>query len=203
MINMRDDGKITEIRACGHRLTLCPGGRNSRIHEMCVVLTRDVQYFDCLNEMTRACGRHRFAETWHPQGVLRSVGRIILGALLCGAGIGHFANAGAFLAQVPPWMPAPEAVVSISGVVELILGTALLVSPQRYRYAISWTVAAFFVLIFPGNISQFIAGTDAFGLDSDASRFVRLFFQPVLVVWALWCTSAWSQWRTRRKKVSS
>ncbi len=139
--------------------------------------------------------------TWHPQGVLRSVGRIILGALVFGAGIGHFANAEAFLAQVPPWMPAPESVVAISGVVELVLGAALILSPQRYRYAIGWIVAGFFVVIFPGNIAQFTTGTDAFGLDSDAARFVRLLFQPVLVVWALWCTSAWSHWRARRTAV--
>lgn len=132
--------------------------------------------------------------------MLRTVGRIVLGTFLIGAGIGHFVNADAFLAQVPPWMPAPEAVVAISGVVELILGAALILTPQRYRNLIGWIVAAFFVVIFPGNISQFITGTDAFGLDSDAARFVRLLFQPVLVVWALWCTSAWSQWRRRRQE---
>jgi uncharacterized membrane protein len=58
-------------------------------------------------------------------------------------------------------------------------------------------VAAFFVVIFPGNISQFVSGTPGFGLDSDAARFIRLLFQPVLVVWALWCTDAWSKWRRR------
>ena len=40
---------------------------------------------------------------------------------------------------------------------------------------------------------------DAFGLDSDTSRLIRLFFQPVLVVWALWSTGAWAAWRARRK----
>lgn len=133
--------------------------------------------------------------------MLRTVGRIVLGAFLIGAGFGHFANAEAFLAQVPPWMPAPEAVVAISGVIELLLGAALILTPQRYRCAIGWIVAAFFVVIFPGNISQFITGTDAFGLDSDAARFVRLLFQPVLVVWALWCTTAWSHWRRGRQEV--
>ena len=47
-------------------------------------------------------------------------------------------------------------------------------------------LAAFFVAIFPGNIAQYVEGTDAFGLDTDRARLVRLFFQPVLVVWALW-----------------
>jgi uncharacterized membrane protein len=66
-----------------------------------------------------------------------------------------------------------------------------------YRVQVGWVVAAFFVAIFPGNISQYLNGIDAFGLDSDTSRLVRLFFQPLLVVWALWCTGAW---RARKAK---
>ena len=135
--------------------------------------------------------------------MLRTIGRLVLGVFLFGAGIGHFTNAQAFLAQVPPWMPAPEAVVATSGVVELLLGAALIIAPKRYRPIVGWVVAAFFVVIFPGNISQFITGTAAFGLDSDAARFVRLLFQPVLVVWALWCTSAWSQWRKSRRTTAT
>ena len=135
--------------------------------------------------------------------MLRTIGRLTLGVFLIGAGIGHFVNAEAFLAQVPPWMPAPEAVVAVSGVIEIALGALLIALPNRYRRWIGWTVAAFFVVIFPGNISQFVTGTDAFGLDSDAARFVRLLFQPVLVVWALWCTSAWADWRTARRHTTS
>jgi len=130
--------------------------------------------------------------------VLRTFGRVALGAALLFAGIGHFVNAEAFLAQVPPWMPAPEAVVAVSGAIELILGAALVFTPSRYRPTVGWIVAGFFIVIFPGNISQFVTGTDAFGLDSDAARFVRLLFQPVLVIWALWCTSAWSKWRAAK-----
>lgn len=130
--------------------------------------------------------------------MLQTIGRLVLGAFLLGAGVGHFTNAQAFLAQVPPWMPAPDAVVAISGVIELVLGAALILTPGRYRAAVGWIVVAFFVVIFPGNISQFVTGTDAFGLDSDVARFVRLLFQPLLVVWALWCTSAWRTWRGSR-----
>jgi uncharacterized membrane protein len=96
-------------------------------------------------------------------------------------------------------MPAPEAVVAVSGVVELLLGAALIATPRKWRPMLGWIVAGFFVVIFPGNISQFVTGTSAFGLDSDAARLVRLLFQPALVVWALWCTQAWSTWRERRR----
>lgn len=129
--------------------------------------------------------------------MLPTIARLALGAVLLIAGIGHFASAEEFLAQVTPWMPAPEAVVAISGVIELVLGLALIVSPARWRPLVGWIVAAFFVVVLPGNIWQFIEGRAAFGLDSDPARFIRLLFQPVLVVWALWATGAWSAWRSR------
>jgi len=99
---------------------------------------------------------------------------------------------------VPPWLPLdPDFVVVASGVVEVGLGAALVLAPRRLRPAVGWTTAAFFVAIFPGNISQYVTGTDAFGLTSDNARLVRLFFQPLLVVWALWSTGAWRAWRNR------
>lgn len=131
--------------------------------------------------------------------MLRTIGRLALGAFLLVAGAGHFIAADAFLAQVPPWMPAPGAVVAVSGAIELALGTALIAAPARVRPAVGWIAAAFFVAIFPGNVSQYVTGTAAFGLDSDAERFVRLLFQPLLVLWALWCTSAWATWRASRR----
>lgn len=126
-----------------------------------------------------------------------TLARLALGAVLVGAGVSHFTDAESFLAQVPSWLPAPDAVVAISGVIEVVLGVALVAAPRRFRPLLGWAVAAFFVVIFPGNISQFVSGTPGFGLNSDAARFIRLLFQPVLVVWALWCTDAWASWRRR------
>ncbi|HPJ20689.1 MAG TPA: hypothetical protein PK635_16440 [Actinomycetota bacterium] len=125
---------------------------------------------------------------------MRDIGRWLLAGFLAVAGIGHFAAADTFRAQVPPWMPYPEAVIAVSGVIELGFAAALVLARER-RALVGWLLAGFFIVIFPGNISQFVTGTDAFGLDSDFARGVRLLFQPVLVVWALWCTSAWRQWR--------
>ena len=65
--------------------------------------------------------------------------------------------------------------------------------------SVGWLVAAFFVAVFPGNISQFATHSDAFGLDSDRARGIRLLFQPVLVAWALWSTGAWKAWRSRTR----
>jgi len=129
--------------------------------------------------------------------VLTTIGRYLLGIFLIFASFGHFFSANEFLAQVPPWMPAPELVVLLSGLAELALGSAILFSPRKSLPIIGWVTAAFFLVIFPGNLWQFFEGRDAFGLESDAARLVRLFFQPLLIIWALWCTGAFTTWRQR------
>ena len=124
--------------------------------------------------------------------------QVLLGLALGYAGIGHLTTSRQeFQAQVPTLLKDyADFVVVASGVVEIVLGLAL-VGLWKYRVQVGWVVAAFFVAIFPGNISQYVNGVDAFGLDSDTSRLVRLFFQPLLVVWALWSTGAW---QARKKK---
>ena len=64
-------------------------------------------------------------------------------------------------------------------------GVALLALPKHRRIT-GLALAAFFVAIFPGNIAQYMEGTEAFGLDTDGKRLARLFGQPVLVALALW-----------------
>ena len=133
--------------------------------------------------------------------VPRIIGRVVLGGFLLSAGLGHLGPLREeFQAQVPTWLPLdPDFVVVASGVVEVTLGVAL-IALNRYRVAVGWTAAAFFVAIFPGNISQYVTRTDAFGLTSDGARLVRLFFQPALVAWALWSTGAWRVWRAARRR---
>ncbi len=131
--------------------------------------------------------------------------RVLLGLSLLFAGTSHLTWARtAFLAQVPPWVPLDaDLVVVLSGIVELILGAALIV-PWRYRVAVGWITAAFFVVVFPGNISQYVNRVDGFGLNTDEARAIRLLFQPVLVAWALWATGAWQAWyRSWKQKRST
>lgn len=126
----------------------------------------------------------------------RTVLRVVLGSFLLLAGISHLTiNREAFLAQVPTWLPLEgDLVVVASGIVEIVLGLSLL-ALGRYKVLVGFIVAAFFIAIFPGNISQLVTHTDSFGLNTDAARGIRLLFQPVLVVWALYSTGAWRAWR--------
>jgi uncharacterized membrane protein len=122
----------------------------------------------------------------------RNLLRWILGAFLLFAGVGHMSFSRAeFQAQVPVWLPLdPDFVVLASGVVEIALGLLLIFSKGRIVGWVGIVAATFFIAIFPGNINQYVEGIDAFGLDSDQSRLARLFFQPVLVIWAIWSTGA-------------
>jgi uncharacterized membrane protein len=122
---------------------------------------------------------------------------VSLGVFLLSTGISHLTFGREELAaQVPDWLPVEDDLVVVgSGVAELALGAALIALP-RHRVAVGWLVAAFFVAIFPGNISQYVNQEDAFGLTSDGARALRLAFQPVLVLWALWSTGAWRDRRT-------
>ncbi len=122
---------------------------------------------------------------------LQRISQIGLGLFLASAGYSHLTvNRLEFQAQVPTWLPLdPDFVVLASGVIEIALGLALL-TLWRYRAHVGLAAALFFVAIFPGNINQFVNGIDAFGLNTDLARGVRLLFQPVLVLWALWATDA-------------
>ncbi|MGZ4033852.1 MAG: DoxX family protein [Bacteroidia bacterium] len=131
--------------------------------------------------------------------MIQTIFRLLLGAMLIYTGISHLTFARLdFHAQVPKWIPMNEdLVVILSGIVEIGLGSSLIFL-SKYRYTIGWIVALFFVLIFPGNISQFVNKINAFGLNTDKARAIRLLFQPLFVIWALWSTGAWSAWRRKQ-----
>ena len=130
---------------------------------------------------------------------LRNASQLLLGAALGYAGIGHLTtNRLEFQAQVPTLLKDyADFVVLASGLVEISLGAGL-IALWKYRVQIGWLTALFFIAIFWGNISQYLNHTDAFGLNSDRARAIRLLFQPLLVIWALWSTGAWRSYRARK-----
>jgi len=129
----------------------------------------------------------------------QNIVRCILGVFLVLAGTGHLTfQRQEFAAQVPPWLPMnADLVVLLSGVVEIVLGLSLLFL-YKFRVKVGWIVALFFVLVFPGNIAQLVEHRNAFGLDTDLKRWLRLPFQPVLIALVLWSTGAWQAWRQRK-----
>ncbi|GAA1650918.1 DoxX family protein [Microbacterium flavum] len=124
---------------------------------------------------------------------MKTFARWLLAGGMVFAGLSHlFWARREFQAQVPDLVTEivpidKDGVVVASGAVEMMLGAALVVLPNE-RGRIGALLAAFFVAVFPGNIAQAAGRRAAFGLDSDAARVARLFFQPLLVAWALWST---------------
>jgi uncharacterized membrane protein len=128
--------------------------------------------------------------------VIKPLLQLLLGAFLLSAGTSHLgSNRTEFLAQVPTWFPLdPDFVVVASGLVEIMLGALLITTAlifKKYRAHVGVIAGVFFILIFPGNINQYLNQIDAFGLDTDTKRLIRLFFQPPLVIWAIWSTNSW------------
>lgn len=136
----------------------------------------------------------------NPQtSTLQNVARIILGSFMVLAAVGHLSfDRAEFQAQVPDWIPffSKDFVVIASGIVELLFGLSMLFL-TRYKVYVGIALATFYVLIFPGNISQYVNHIDAFHLNTDTARLVRLFFQPVLILWALWSTGVFNAWKER------
>jgi len=130
----------------------------------------------------------------------QTTARILFGIFLIFTGTGHLTfMRTAFLAQVPNWVPMqPDMVVLLSGVVEIILGASLLFLSKQ-RTTIGWIVALFLVAVFPGNIAQLVNHKYVFGLNSDLLLWIRLPFQPLLIMTVLWSTTAWRTWRNKIK----
>lgn len=121
----------------------------------------------------------------HP---VRTAARLGLAGALAFTGAGHlsFAREG-FAVAVPDWMPgSKDTTVLASGVVELALAAALASGIKRKQ--VGRATAAFFAAVFPGNVHQYLHHLDASFLNSDQRRLVRLYFQPLLVAWALEAT---------------
>jgi uncharacterized membrane protein len=132
----------------------------------------------------------------------QNVFRILLAVFMIYAGLSHLTfNRIDFQAQLPDWVPmSKDLVVILSGIVEIALGLALGLRKNE-RARVGWAMALFFVLVFPGNIAQYLDGKDAFGaLNTDKARLIRLFFQPVLIAWALWSAGSWQAWKTKKNK---
>ncbi len=131
----------------------------------------------------------------------QNIFRILLALFMVFAGFSHLTfNRIDFQAQVPDWVPlSKDLVVVLSGIVEIVLGLILLLW-KKQRVKMGWLLAIFFIMVLPGNVAQYLDGEDAFGvLNSDTARLIRLFFQPVLIAWALWSTGAWQSWRNSKK----
>ena len=148
----------------------------------------------------KATGTTRMEERTNNMKYVKLIFRLLLGAFMTYAGFSHLTfNRQEFVAQVPTWLQfSPgftDFVVLASGVVEIAFGLGIIFLVAKKRAIAGALLALFYVAIFPGNINQYVNHIDAFGLNTDNLRLIRLFFQPVLIFLALWTTGGWKYWR--------
>ena len=111
---------------------------------------------------------------------LKTFFRLLLGLFMTYAGFSHLTfNRQEFVAQVPTWLQFSE------GFTDFVV--------WKKKAVVGALLALFYVAIFPGNINQYVNHIDAFGLNTDNLRLIRLFIQPVLIYLALWSTGGWQQ----------
>ena len=125
---------------------------------------------------------------------IQNIFRILLGLIMLYIGIAHLSfRRIEFQAQVPTWLTTDEGlmdlVVLISGYIEIAFGILMIVG-NKLKLKTGIALGIFYILILPGNINQYINEIDSLRLDSDNKRLIRLFFQPLLVLWAFWSTGA-------------
>lgn len=122
-------------------------------------------------------------------GLLRNkeILRGILAACIIIVGITHFIRPDQYARIVPPQLPAPIALVYISGVFEILGGIGLLI--PFVSVAAAWGLIALFVAVFPANINQAINSIPIEGIPHHPWLYwARLPFQAVLITWAWWYT---------------
>ena len=134
---------------------------------------------------------------------IQNIFRILLGLIMLYIGIAHLSfRRIEFLAQVPTWLTTNEGmmdlVVLISGYIEIAFGILMIVG-GKLKVKTGIALGIFYILIFPGNINQYVNEIDSLRLDSENKRLIRLFFQPLLVLWALWSSGALKHLKRKSK----
>lgn len=126
-----------------------------------------------------------------PEGESRtkSAVRVVIALAMVWVGVLHFAQPAGFVKIVPPWLPAPELLVAVSGVAEILGGVGLLVAPVRRLAAFG--LVALFVAVFPANVYMAMHDVQPFAVHvSRAAQWARLPFQAVFIAIALWLARA-------------
>lgn len=102
--------------------------------------------------------------------------------LYVAAGVNHFYRPGFYLNIMPPWIPAHEFLVQLSGVAEILLGIGVLLEPTRRMSA--WLIIAMLVAFMPVHIHMVL---NAASYDVPLwALWLRLPLQAALAWWA-WC----------------
>ncbi len=120
----------------------------------------------------------------------RRVARAVLILFYGAAGVLHLWNPRPFLSIMPPWVPAPELVVALTGVAELAGAAGLLI--PRFRRAAGVGLALYALCVWPANFQHALQDlSHGTGLPA-LYHIPRLAAQPLIIWLALWAVDFWS-----------
>lgn len=122
-----------------------------------------------------------------PEGESRSKSavRLLVAVAMTAVGVAHFIDPAPFEKIVPPWLPAPHALVLVSGLAEILGGVGLMIAPVRV--AAAWGLVALYVAVFPANIYMALNDVQPFPTHvSPLAQWARLPFQAVFIAVAVW-----------------
>ena len=117
--------------------------------------------------------------------MIKNISLVLLILLYIGAGINHFLKPEFYASIIPPYIPAHELMVALSGVAEIVLGLALI--PKKTRRVAALLICVMLVVFIPVHLFMLeqAYAVEGYRVSVRAAWF-RLLLQPLGVVWALW-----------------
>jgi len=129
----------------------------------------------------------------------RQASRALLALVYAAAGVLHLVLPAPFIGITPHWVPAPGAVVTLTGIAELAGAAGLIQTRSNdMRRAAGWGLAAYALCVWPANFNHLVL--DLAKADGGAGlgyHIPRLFAQPLVIWLALW-TGGVTDWPWRR-----
>lgn len=101
------------------------------------------------------------------------------------AGINHFLNTPFYLRMMPPYFPAHQFLVYLSGALEIALGILLLI--PKYTRVAAFAMIALLVAVYPANFYM-AQNPELFPEFSPWMIRLRLPLQFIIIAWAHWYT---------------
>lgn len=102
-------------------------------------------------------------------------------------GISHFFLINEMILMIPNIFPYPSFIVYATGVIEIILAIGLIIPKTRRLSGIF--IVFYFIAVFPANVVKAMSDIDIQGtFNSSTMSWVRLLFQPIFILWALYCS---------------
>lgn len=117
----------------------------------------------------------------------RELGSYSMVIFLVFFGLSHFYKQDELILMLPDFIPFPEFIIFITGIIEITLAVGLLFPTTRRLSGI--LIAVYFIAVLPANIYKAVNTVEISGtLSNDTVAWLRIFFQPIFIVWALYCS---------------